>query len=107
MYNTCSYIFAIISLRKPLYFICILVVRSKAVVLLLLLIRCFVCFPLVVVVLCLSVFYALLCVLHLEENENAGCFAIIVLQMYCYYKCSVALPHDSVGWYAVCDCGIC
>ena len=27
-----------------------------------------------------------------EEEETAGCFAIIVLQMYCYYKCYVALP---------------
>ena len=43
---------------------------------------------------------------HLEEEEKAGCFAIIVLQMYCYYKCSVALPHGAVGWSAVCDCGI-
>ena len=33
-------------------------------------------------------------------------FAFIVLQMYCYYKCSVALPHGAVGWSAVCDCGI-
>ena len=39
-------------------------------------------------------------------EEEAGCFAIIVLQMYCYYKYSVALPHDAVGWSAVCDCGI-
>ena len=23
--------------------------------------------------------------------------------MYCYYKCSVALPHGDVGWSAVCD----
>ena len=23
---------------------------------------------------------------HLEEEEKAGCFAIVVLQMYCYYK---------------------
>ena len=29
---------------------------------------------------------------HLEEEEKAGCF-VIVLQMYCYYKCSVAIPH--------------
>ena len=43
---------------------------------------------------------------HLEEEENTGCFAIIVLQMYCYYKCSVVLPHGAVGWPAVCDCGI-
>ena len=33
---------------------------------------------------------------HLEEEEKAGCFAIIVLQIYCYYKCSVALPHGAV-----------
>ena len=26
--------------------------------------------------------------------------------MYCYYKCSVALPHRVVCWSAVCDCGI-
>ena len=41
-----------------------------------------------------------------EEEEKAGRFAIIVLHMYCYYKCSVALPHGAVGWSAVCDCGI-
>ena len=43
---------------------------------------------------------------RLEEEEKADCFAIIVLQMYCYYKYSVALPHGTVGWSAVCDCGI-
>ena len=43
---------------------------------------------------------------HLEEEERAGCFAILVLQMSCYCKCSVALPHSAVGWSAVCDCGI-
>ena len=43
---------------------------------------------------------------HLEEEEKAGCFAIIVLCMYCYYKCSVALPHGAIGRSsAVCDCG--
>ena len=26
--------------------------------------------------------------------------------MYCYYKCSVALPHGAMSWSAVCDCGI-
>ena len=31
---------------------------------------------------------------------------LLFLQMYCYYKCSVALPHGVVGWSAVCDCGI-
>ena len=43
---------------------------------------------------------------HLEEEEKASSFAFVVLQMYCYYKCSVALPHGAVCWSAVCDCGI-
>ena len=43
---------------------------------------------------------------HLGEEEKAGCFAIIVLQMYCYYKCFVVLSHGVVVWSAVCDCGI-
>ena len=33
---------------------------------------------------------------HLEEEDKPGCFAVIVLQMYCYYKCSVAFPHVAV-----------
>ena len=40
------------------------------------------------------------------KRQKSGFFAIIVLQMYCYYKCSVTLPHGAVGWSAVCDCGI-
>ena len=44
--------------------------------------------------------------IHLEEEEKAGCFAFIVLQMTCYCKCSMALPHGAVGWSAVCDGGI-
>ena len=43
---------------------------------------------------------------HLEEEEKAGCFAIFVLKMYCFNKCSVAFPHGAAGWSAVCDCGI-
>ena len=43
---------------------------------------------------------------HLEEEEKSGCFAIIVLQVYCYYECSVTLPHGAVDWSAVCNCGI-
>ena len=31
---------------------------------------------------------------------------LIVFQMYCYYNCSVALPHGAEGWSAACDCGI-
>ena len=63
-------------------------------------------------VLCLSLFcYALHCAHsglcnYLEEEEKAGCFAIIVLHMHSYYKCSVALPHGATGWSAVCECGI-
>ena len=36
---------------------------------------------------------------HPEEKEKADCFAIIVLQMYCYYKCSEALL--AVLWVSV------
>ena len=63
--------------------------------------------PLFVGVLCLSLFcYTFQFCNRLEEEKKADCFPIIVLQMYCYYKCSVALPHGVVGWSAVCDCGI-
>ena len=43
---------------------------------------------------------------HLLEEKKADCFAIVVVQMYCYFKCSVALPHCAMGWSALCDCGI-
>ena len=84
---------------------------SYRTTILLLLIYCLMYFPLFVGVLCLSIFcYALLCAHsrcnHLEEDETAGYFTIIVLQMYCNYKCSLALPHCAVGWSALCDCGI-
>ena len=69
--------------------------RSNAVVLLLL-IYCLMYFPL---------FFGS-SVLVCEEEKKAGCFAIIVIQMYCYYKWYVALPHGAVGWFAVFDCGI-
>ena len=59
-------------------------------------------FPLFVRVLRLHLF-----IMHyFKEEEKAGCFAFIVIQMYCYYKCYVALPHGAVGWSAVCDCCI-
>ena len=62
-------------------------------------------FPLFVGVLCLSLFcYALLITLcsfqicnHLEEEEKAGCFAIIDLQMYCYYVLWLFLTVPWVG----------
>ena len=59
----------------------------------------------VFVLLCITFCSFLFCN-NLEEEEKPGCFAIIVLQMYCYHKCSVAVPHGAVGWSAVCDCGI-
>ena len=43
---------------------------------------------------------------HLEEEERAGCFVFVVLQMSCYCICSVALPYGPVGWCALGDCGI-
>ena len=58
-------------------------------------------------VLCLSLFcYALYCVHSNCAIILVGCFAIIVLQMYCYYKCYVVLPHSAVGWSALSECGI-
>ena len=59
----------------------------------------------VFIFLCTTIIPFLFCN-HLEEEEKAGCFAFIVLKMYCYYKCSVAFPHSAVGWSAVCNCGI-
>ena len=42
-----------------------------------------------------------------DEEERAGYFALIDLLMSCDCKCSVAaLPHRTVGWYVVSDCGI-
>ena len=38
---------------------------------------------------------------HLEEEEKAGCFAIIVLQMYCYNKCSDLWLFLTVLWVGV------
>ena len=63
-------------------------------------------------VLCLSLFcYALLCVhssfaIILKRKRKLVALLLLSIQMYCYYKCSVALPQGAVGWSAVCDCGI-
>ena len=58
-------------------------------------------------VLCLFLFwYALLCALPSFEEERTGSFAFIVLWISCYCKCSVALPHDVVGWSGVYDFSI-
>ena len=69
-------------------------------------------FPMFVGVLCLSFFlvYITLCPFlsctRLEEDERAGCFALIVLRISSYRICSVTLHHGAVGWSAVCDRGI-
>ena len=41
-----------------------------------------------------------------REREKAGCFTLIVFLLSCDYSCSLALPHDAVGWSAVYECGI-
>ena len=38
------------------------------------------------------------------RGRESWLLCYFVLQMYCYSKCSVALPHGAVGWSAVCDC---
>ena len=40
------------------------------------------------------------------DEERADGFSLIVYFMSCDCLCSVALPRGSVGWSAVCDCGI-
>ena len=53
--------------------------------------------------------YYFMCILvlhRLEEEEKAGCFAFITLQMSCYCKYYLALPHGTMGLSAVWDCGI-
>ena len=62
--------------------------------------------------LCKNDFYVLLCVTlsqfqfcdHLDGEERAGCYALFVFLVSSYYY--VALPHDTTGLSAVCDCGI-
>ena len=83
----------------------------RLTVVLLMLIYYLMYFPLFVEVTCFCVFcHALFCVHSnfaiILKEEKAGCLAIIDLQMYCNYGCSVALPHRALGWSAVCDCGV-
>ena len=49
------------------------------------------------IILCLFWFYD-----RLDVEERAGCFALII----CLKSGSEALPHDVIGWSAVCCCGI-
>ena len=53
---------------------------------------------------CYSVLYVL--VFHLDGEERAGCFTLIVFLMSCDCQCSMTLPVCAMGWSAVCDCGI-
>ena len=52
----------------------------------------------VFVLLCITISSFYFCN-HLEEKD--GCFVFIVLQMYCFFTCSVTLPHGAVGWSVV------
>ena len=45
-----------------------------------------------------SIFYN-----HLDREERAGCLNLTVFLISCDCKCAVAIPHDAVGWSAVCD----
>ena len=40
-------------------------------------------------------FVSFLVLQHLNEEERAGCFAFIVLQVSCYCKCSVVSPYHT------------
>ena len=58
-------------------------------------------------VLCLSLFCcALLCVHSSFAFVLKRKRKLVALLLFSYYKCSVALLHDDVGWSTVCDCGI-
>ena len=41
-----------------------------------------------------------------KREIRAGCFTLTVFLMSCDSQCSVALSHGSMGWSAMCDCGI-
>ena len=34
---------------------------------------------------------------NILTRERAGCFAFVIFWMYCYSKCSMALPHGAMG----------
>ena len=45
---------------------------------------------------CISIIFFFLLCHHLNEEEKAGCSALVVFFMSCYCKCSVALPHGAI-----------
>ena len=59
----------------------------------------------VFVLLCITLCPFYLCN-HFEAEGRDGCFALNILQMSCYCKCSVTLSHGTMGWSALCDRGI-
>ena len=42
----------------------------------------------------------------MTTKERKGRFALFVFHVSCDCDYTVALPQSTVGWYAVCDCGI-
>ena len=44
---------------------------------------------------------------HLDEEERAGCFTLIVSLVSCDCLCSMVLPRCALCRFVVCDCGIC
>ena len=59
---------------------------------------------LVFVLLCITLCHFKACN-YLNEEERAGCFALIFLMSF-YLSFYVALPHCAIGWSTVCYCGI-
>ena len=49
-------------------------------------------------------FVSFLACSHLDGEERAASFTLIVFLITCY--CFIAFPHGAVGWSAVHDCGI-
>ena len=41
-----------------------------------------------------------------QRELVAGCFTLNVFLMLCVSRYSLALPYSTMGWSAVCDCGI-
>ena len=44
-------------------------------------------------------------IILIGERERAGCFTLIFFLISCANECSVALPHNAVGWSAVYENG--
>ena len=81
------------------------------IILILTMIYCLMYFPLfvgvlylVLVLLCITLCPSSFAIILKRKRKLVA--VIIVKQMYCYYKCAVAIPHGAVDWSAACDCGI-